>query len=286
MIKNIIALTFLLIPTLLRSQDGILFKVVQKENKHYRSSTTLTTESKINYQADESFLSRLKEKGVHLPIVVKQHQIFIMSTSTGEKNSDGKIPFSGKLDSIESTQYINDKLQDKSNSASFDTTFGMSGFYDNDSTIINEIHGRNIAPSMKEALKNTISQTLKSVKFPKKPIRVGESFSQSVPISIPVQGVMEVKMIMLITYTLKDLNLQFGYFDIIQDYSLTSDMDSAKVSMAGNGHGKMIYDRTEHQMTSMTTQSSVEMKVTAGTFAIISDSNTDTEMLITIKSDK
>jgi hypothetical protein len=281
-IKNIITITFLLFPSTLRSEDGVLFTMIQKENKIYRASQTLTSETKAHYQSDSVTLSKLKEKGANLPKLEKKHQLIVLTSTTGKKDVDGRIPFSAKLDSIQLTHIIDDQAEYTNNSSSPDTTIGITGYCDKDSTTIDKVHGRNIDRSMMEKFILVLCQLMNPIKFPAKPIRVGESFSQSLPINMPVQGVTDAKIVILATYTLKSVNSKSAYFDIIQNYTVTSGWDSIKISIVGNGHGQMTYDRAESKATSTTIQSTAETKLDLGAFVVIFETSADAEESVSI----
>ena len=93
-------------PFPLKSENGIIIQVLYKENKNYRMSMHIYTDSKVDYRADENILSRIREKGIVNPMIIQQDQWMIMNTTTGAKGSKGRIPFSGKVDSTETIQFV------------------------------------------------------------------------------------------------------------------------------------------------------------------------------------
>jgi hypothetical protein len=282
MIKKIIVVMFLLMPFPLKSENGIIIQVLYKENKNYRISMHINTDSKVDYRADENILSRIREKGVVNPMIIQQDQWMIMNTTTGAKGSKGRIPFSGKVDSSETIQYLNGKMQTLNNSSPLDTTFRMIGYYEGSKLLIDDISGQNINSSMKETQKNLIMQIVKSVKFPTKPLKIGETFSLTFPLSIPIKGFAEIQIDINTVYTLKNYDAQYAYFDVVQKFKLSNDKDIENVSLRGSGQGKMIYDRNENQIISTDTQNTTSMVIDTGSLVIVSNSNYHSEILNTI----
>jgi CRISPR/Cas system CMR subunit Cmr4 (Cas7 group RAMP superfamily) len=131
-------------------------------------------------------------------------------------------------------------------------------------------------------LKTIAVQLINSIVFPVKPLAIGESFSQSTPLSIPVQGVTVVKMIIHTKYTLREVSEEYANFDIIQDYALASDMNNSKTSITGNGKGTMVFDRVENQIISTETQSQIVMTMMSGPLLILSNFDTISETSTTI----
>ncbi len=281
-------LNLLLIITLLLScqnteDQGFLFDVKYLENKIYTTSTKVFAKSEIDFEGPEETINKIKSSGMELPMLLDQDQITIMKIETFSKNEKGFMPFSGSLDSISTIQYINGKINTQDSPATIDTSFKISGHYNKDEMIIEKIKGNGIQPEMENALKSSIANMMKSIKFPEKPLKVGDSFSQSIPITIPVQGIVNVNMIVTTYYKLINIKDNIAYFDIEQDFELTSEANKAKISMSGSGPGKLIYDTKLYQITSMNTNSVMKMKVDAGEFFVISNSDTKTEMLIKVK---
>ena len=183
---------------------------------------------------------------------------------------------------METVQFLNGKMQTLNNSSPLDTTFRMVGYYEGSKVFIDDISGQNINSSIKETQKNLIQQMVKSVKFPTKPVKIGESFSQTLPLSIPIKGFAEIQIEINTIYTLKDVDAQYAYFDVIQKFKLSGDKDFENVLLKGSGQGKMIYDRNENQIISTDTQNTASMVINTGSLVIISNSNYHSAILITI----
>lgn len=286
MINKIIALIFLLLPLPLRSENGIILKAVYKENTRYQVSMHEVTDTRIDYRADENTLSRLREKGIVIPSFIQQDEVTVMNTTTGAKRSNGRIPFSGRVDTSETIQYLNGKMQTLSNTSPLDTTFRMVGYYKGSNTFIDDISGKNINPSKKETQKNLILHLVESVKFPAKPLEIGETFSETEPLTIPISGFTEVQIEINTIYTLKNVDAKYAYFDVDEKFKLSGDKDVGNILFKGDGQGKMIYDRNENQVISMDTQNTETMVIDTGSLVIVSNSNYQSVISITITNNQ
>jgi hypothetical protein len=264
------------------SDDSFIFKVVQSENKICKISMKIIAKSEFDFQGSQEITDKIKSSGVVLPMNIDQDQITFMKVETFTKDKDGYIPFSGGIDSIYSRQYINGQLNTKINATPLDTSFKMDGYYKDNVMIINEIKGNAITTELEDALKQTLSKMMKSIEFPENPLKIGDKFSQTIPISIPVQGIANVNMTVTTQYTLKNYVSSVAYFDIEQEYELTSEADKNKIFVNGSGNGTMIFDSKLSQMTSMITKSIMKMNIDAGDMIVISNSDTQTEMIVTV----
>jgi hypothetical protein len=157
----------------------------------------------------------------------------------------------------------------------------MSGKYHAGEIFINEIRGEHIDSSVAEPLKESLAKMMQTVTFPDSPIKLGESFSHTLPMSLPVPGAAPIQIEITSTYILRDIGARQGQFDMNQRFELSSQSDSLRVALTGRGDGKMVYDRQLSQIISMQTQSAMTMKVSVGTFTVLTDGHTKTEVSLT-----
>ena len=131
--------------------------------------------------------------------------LIIMISRTGAVNRRGLIPFSSKVDSVSDVQFVNGKLQPLNQTTPIDTSFRMTGFYIGDSVIVKDIEARNLNSMIRESMKSMVAQMMKSVKFPDSLLKVGDSFTQTVPLTIPLGQLGQIGMTITTTYTLEKI---------------------------------------------------------------------------------
>ena len=98
--------------------------------------------------------------------------------------------------------------------------------------------GAKMDDAIKEQMLKVINTMQNSVKFPDKPMKIGDAFTQDVPMDIPLAGNTS-KMMVKAVYKLIAIENNKAYFDIVFDMD-TKLADT--IDMKGAGTGKLIYD--------------------------------------------
>lgn len=266
--------------------DGITFKVELVGGKIYRTTTEMVSDSKISYESDSSTLAILRSKGVQSPMFTRQTQTIVMKTATGEKRPGGEIPFTTTVDSVQFGQFLNGVFQQQAAPPGFDSSMYFSGFYSKDSLMILELKSEIIPPSMLPSLKSSLTQMMKSVKFPDKPLAEGDEFIQSVPLAMPIPGGVGMNFEIVTTYKLREIRPNQAYFDITQEYRINGSSVNPKFTMNGSGEGNLIYDTKLNYITSMTTISNMKTRTDEGQFSILVEADTRTDLSTEISDAK
>jgi hypothetical protein len=112
------------------------------------------------------------------------------------------------------------------------------------------------------ALLNMTVKFSDEIEFPKKPMQVGEKFTQVKPFNFG-NGTKDIGVKTTVVYTLKSIKGNLAYFDtketIVSDAKSKKMLNNGKVTTTGNGRGTMVYD-------------------IANGFAIAKDDNFDTKL--------
>jgi hypothetical protein len=88
---------------------------------------------------------------------------------------------------------------------------------------------------------STMRKVISQISLPEQKIKVGKSFVREMPINIPI-GKFNLNMTNTITYTLKKVENNKAYFDIIQVYGINSKNTDLSMKADGSGSGQIIYD--------------------------------------------
>ena len=282
MYQKFLLAVLLFVSTLFQEDGGFVFRIVQRENTSYRTTTRLVSDSYVDYQGSEEVLNEIRSRGVKFPMHVTQKQTIVLLSTTFSRTSDGGIPFSGRIDSAAKVQYVNGQLHPSTTADPIDTSFRMSGSFRAGDITIDKITRKKIEPALADALKESIAQMMQSVKFPEAPMNVGESFSQKVPMNLPIPGAVPMQVEITTTYMLREIDAKTAYFDLIQESSAASEKNATTLEMASSGKGTMVYNRELGQMTNMETESSMSMRVSIGVLTVLSKGNTKSEMSISV----
>jgi hypothetical protein len=111
---------------------------------------------------------------------------------------------------------------------------------------LTSLDGKELPDEARKILLATFDAVSKGMKSAQsEPIGIGEKFTKTVPLEIPVPGVMNIGMVMTLTYEL--LDVKDGIAEFITTYtftlaaSATSDQ-AIKIDASGKGAGKITYD--------------------------------------------
>jgi hypothetical protein len=255
---ELIATTIFLLTTWSRGNDELVVRVVQKENAIYRTVIRSVYESAVDIQGNSEVLAEIRSTGVKFPIQVSQAQTLVLVIETGLKRPTGEIPFSATLDSSVTIRDLNGLLSSAIFSPA-DTAVRMWGTYTKGTMNIDSVAVRKIDPRLADSLRNSIGQMMHSINFPDSALRVGESFSQKVPMNA-ILGITDVPVVGTATYTLRQFDTRLAYFDISQKFELTTESDRPEATMSLAGTGQLIFDRSVGQMTQWNTKTSIRMK--------------------------
>ena len=111
---------------------------------------------------------------------------------------------------------------------------------------LDKLDGKELSEEEQKIVFATFKAISKSIKFAQsKPIGIGEKFTKTVPLEIPIPGVMNIGMEMTTTYEL--LDVKDGIADFASTYTFTmvsspTADQAVKIDASGKGTGKIKYD--------------------------------------------
>lgn len=222
-----------------QSNQTLDFKSGYTPETNYKQTTMNSSDYEIVYSGSEKILEVLKNSGTENPTKIKT--LFNVETvsKTGKINKEGNFPIT--------IEYI--KTSDangKSIIPSGTMLYGKTSMYampQMDSIV---------AKDMEENLKNSVFQTVQStfsqLVMPQKQLKIGESFDQESPLSIPIAGI-TIDMVIKTTYTLKSIISKNAFFDISQTYTIKMSDSRFETNGTGVGKGNLIYDISNHFIT-------------------------------------
>jgi hypothetical protein len=261
-----------------QAADSVVLKVKRLENRAYHSVMTTTTNNEFNLKAPKETLEQFEASGVKLPITVSQKQTVDHTLKTSKAAKNGDIPFSAVLKTKASVA-SNAKPEVQNTEKHFEVTGACRGGV----LQLDTVKGDGVTPKLEDAVKGALVKVLDTAKYAEKPVKVGDTFSQVVPVTIPMQGSAPVKIILTTRYTMKSIKGNKAYFDIKQEYALDPSSQTSQVKLAGTGSGTMVYDAAEYQVTAMATHSTMDMVVKSGGIESIVKTKTGTDVKITVK---
>jgi hypothetical protein len=241
-----IILTFLLIFSFAysKAQESFLFHLKYIPDHLYELAISTDMNMEINFSGDSAIIENMKESGMKSPMVMASKKTMNVDITTGAIKTDNYFPISIYYKDIISKNVVNgaesatpqNPLEGKK----------ILGRYSTDGKMqIDSILGTQINNELKNTVAKLIDNMINQLHFPDKPIKIGETFTQQLPFSLPVAGT-SIDAIINIVYKLKSVESGIAIFDL--DESMTMDITTDKngktltLKGAGAGAGTMTYD--------------------------------------------
>ncbi|GHA51863.1 hypothetical protein GCM10007103_35380 [Salinimicrobium marinum] len=250
-----------------KSQEEINFKVGYLPNLNYTLTQKQISENTVKYFASDQFLQNLENNGIKNPTSTKDTTILKSISKTGRSNGN---EFPIKIELLEST---NPTL------ISGTKFFGKSiaGM-----TKIDSISSFVMTKEKKEVLIPAMESLMNQIKYPNRKIKVGESFEQKNPMSMPI-GDVTIEIEINSIYTLEEVKDGIGYFDLDQVYTIESATKDYEMELDGTGKGRINYDIEKEFFTKFFLETTMNLKTELEAFAIelqtksITDQSTEIE---------
>ena|SRR5699024_7682456 len=250
-----------------KGQEEINFKVGYLPNHNYTLTQKQISENNVKYIASEEILQKLKINGIENPTITKDTSLLKSISKTGKLNGN-LFPIDIELlESNNPTLVSGTKFFGKS----IDGKIKLDSIY---SPTMTEEKKRILLPAMESIIDQ--------VKYPDKKIKVGESFEQKNPMSIPIADV-TVEMEINSIYTLRKIENGMGYFDLDQVYSIKSATKDYEMELDGTGKGQIEYDIEKQFFTKFYLEMEMNLKTKLEVFSIELQTKSITDQTTEIK---
>lgn len=239
--KKILGVSALLCATIIsvKAQTEVIFKMKMLPNRTYSSTMKMDMNMEMNYDGDAATMDKIKASGVKMPMIMQMQSGASADIKTGSVKNN-YFPFSMSIQQLEAKMTMNGQPTPMPpNSAAVQTMYGkcpVDGLMEIDS-----IPGTAMNDSLKATMKKMMNSIQTNIEFPAKPMKVGDTFTQNVPLDIPMAG-MNTKMKMSAIYKLTSIANGKANFDINFTMLMDMAMGQGGMDMKGNGDGKMAYD--------------------------------------------
>ncbi|MFB3388818.1 hypothetical protein [Flavobacterium sp. LAR06] len=242
--KNTLLLFLISFPVFNYGQSNQIldFKAGSSPETTYNQTTSNSSDYEVLYSGSEKFLENLKQNGIVNPTKIKNSFNLETLSKTGKTDKSGNFPIT--------IEYL------KSIDANGKTIIpnGTLLYGKTSSSTMPEMDSI-VSKGMEESFKNIIFQTVKStfsqLVMPQKKLKIGESFIQESPLTLPIAGI-NIEMQITTTYSLKSMNSKNAFFDITQTYTMKMSDSRFETNGAGIGKGDLIYDIPNHFITGNT----------------------------------
>lgn len=249
--KFIVSWIFITISLNAYSQNELQFKIQYFPETVYNQTVTQTSENIITYSGSKEFLQKIKDKNIQNPTVTNSSTIIKTEFKTGKLNIKNSFPITMKflnLTNSEGKKIIPDG-----------TIIYGQGTID-DMPKLDSIVSEGMNNEFKKGLLETMQSTFSQITFPNRKLKIGESFSQETPLSLPVLN-NTIEMTMLTNYKLISIENNLGNFEVSQIYTMKSNISNNEIVATGSGKGKIVYDIKNNFFLKYLTDGEIEMDV-------------------------
>jgi hypothetical protein len=191
----------------------------------------------------------------------------IATSATGARNKNNDVPFkiSTKMGDMSFT--MNGNAMPMGNMPKADIV--MYGRYTAAGKMeLDSISGQKLSDSVRASMAKMMANSQHNITFPDHPLKIGESFTQEAPFSMPIPGLTDAnnKMNVKTTYKLLSVTGNIAVFDLLQtmDIDLSEAAKAKTLQIKATGTGKMNFDTKKQFLSSMTDNIDMTMDINAG----------------------
>jgi hypothetical protein len=259
MIKNLTIVLLILISITSCAQESVVFKIKFKPNKKYKTQLKTTSHTEIEFIADQEIIDRIKSKGIELPMITESVTNMATDIITQNLDKNGEFPATMEYGKMISLTTISGKTTTEEKPYS-----GMKilGKYDIENKFkVDTIIGDKVSQQMRNVLKTTLESVQQAIKFPKKPMTVGETFNSEIPMTIPIEGMNPISVKINMEYLLTEIKGEKAFFDINQTIGLDMNQEQLNVIASGTGTGTSEFDIKENYLTKYKSELPMDMTI-------------------------
>jgi len=235
--KKIIAVLLLFIAVKTNAQKAILFKMKYLPQRSYSSAMNIKININADLSGDQQVLDKLKEQGFAVPVVANISSNFAGVTKTGAVSPDNTFPMTMNFKMEQPA--INVSGKDIPLPAQLPPATIYAHILSDGKIHADSVSGQKKDTSGKQAMQ-MINSIQNQIKFPDRPLHVGDSFTQDIPFNMPMNmGNRSISS--KAVYTLVKIADGRAFFDVAQSIEINMGTEQNKLSISGTGTGKLIY---------------------------------------------
>ena len=228
-------------------QQKLEFESKINPDKTYSLSMNMSSTNKVQYLTENP---DLKDKTTESNNSTKMTRI----TTTKGITDSGNFPAT-----IEYGKIITTVNGNKTSNPISGTI--VKGTYSDNKLNVKEVLSNDLDKKTKDGIKYALENVKPDIDFPKKPLKVGDSFEHKMPMNIPIEGANPVKIDIIKTFTLKSVKENTAIFDLKETIQLSTQIEQTNVVANGDGNGIVEFDINENQIIKNNASFTIELNV-------------------------
>ena len=231
-----------LVAQTLFAQQTLKLSVKYLPMQNYATTYKMDMDMNMNI-GDETVAKALKDAGQPSSMLMKMNMAMAIDLATQAANAKKEVPFTATYTDFTMSGSMNGQALPLPETNI--KGFGFLGHYTNETKklAVDGINGDTTNAAAKAAAQQQLAQIFSQYSLPEATLKIGESFEQDLPLSLPVGGGSTDVMTKL-KYTLKEIKGNEAIFDLNQVLDMNMDLpqNAGKMIMNGTGKGSMVYD--------------------------------------------
>ncbi|MGY0393295.1 hypothetical protein ACW5R3_12150 [Bizionia sp. KMM 8389] len=126
---------------------------------------------------------------------------------------------------------------------------------------VDSIIGNNVTQQFRNTLTTTLENIQQAIKFPEKPMKVGDTFNSVIPMTFPMEGMNPISVIINMEYILTEIVENKAFFDLKQTVSLDMSQEQINIIASGTGTGTSEFDIKENYLTKYKSELPMNMTI-------------------------
>ncbi len=279
--KKYLLFFVLVISITAKGQNEVSFKVEFRPNKIYKTSMITTNRSEINFLADEETLAEITASGITLPMIVSGSTEMETTTTTGAATNENSIPVRMVYGEVVNKRTMNGEETIQPNPI---TGLILEGSYQKGVKLkVDTLISETIDNNMRSAIRSMLENVQQQIEFPVDPLKVGDSFSQELPMEIPIAGIKSIKIVIGTNYTLISIKNGIAFFDIVQKVALNMAVEQVDISATGGGKGVSEFDIKNGMISKYEVAIDMNMGIVMEGITVEAKVKTNTKQLISVQ---
>ncbi|PJJ83360.1 hypothetical protein [Mucilaginibacter auburnensis] len=252
------------------AQQSVKFSVKYLPMRTYATSYKMDMDMNMNID-DASVAKAMKDAGQPAAMLMKMNMNMGFDINTKAQDAKKDVPFKMTYKEVAMSGSMNGQALPLPQSSI--TGVSLLGHYANQTKKIeiDGLEGGTLEAAKKAEAEQILSQVFNQFNFPDTTLKVGDTFTQETPLSVPIAG-NNTQVMTKVKYTLKSIQGNQATFDIDQVVDMKMAMpQTGEMVMKGGGKGEMVYDIAEKFPVSSKTNMDFNFKMSTGGTPISGD---------------
>lgn len=237
------------------AQESWTFKQAFRPESTYRSDLNMDIDMTMLMDFPEEMQKEMPADTMSM-VMGMQFEVLMKTGAV----TDGGLPFVVSYDSVAMVGAVNGDTIPMDGQEEMLRGFNIKGRYVNQEMVLDSLGGEAMTAQVAQSVQQNLEGLAMMVEFPETPLRIGDSFSQTVTKSVSTATGNNVDMEVVMHYTLESVEGEVAVFRTREEYDFGSLKDqNFDISGRGEGGGTMRFSLAQNYILSYVNDSDLDM---------------------------